>query len=215
MLSLITLSGAQSLYPSLEPQFLNDLLQTPQTLVVRTDFEEIASAQQSFMAIKEAILQHRVLSFSYKNKPRQANPYKLLNKHGIWYLLAEEQGCLKTFTLKKISALEVLDARFSPQAHTLAQLDKHPGWFCQHPIKATLRIQKAGVPYFLRKCFFAHQETCLLDNGDLEVSVRCAYEDEILNFIRAWIPYAKLLTPKCLQAKLKAQLQAYLQELDP
>lgn len=71
--------------------------------------------REVFEELSAAIIAKYPISFYYKEKHRKANPYKLINIDHIWYLLADENDTLKTFTFSKITQLKVEKKKFLPQ----------------------------------------------------------------------------------------------------
>ena len=101
------LSGIDALYPKLDSNFIVDLLseKVNRVLMVKNSgFEKVDYAL--FEKISVVILNKLMIHFSYNDKPRSVNPYKLINNNGIWYLLADEEGKLKHFALSKIKNLK-------------------------------------------------------------------------------------------------------------
>ncbi len=100
-----TISGIKSLYPILNSGFISDILNAKINsayLIKNQGFENISQHQQSFDNVSAAIIKLNPIEFFYKEKHRVVNPYKLVNNEGIWYLLAEENEQLKSFTFSKI-----------------------------------------------------------------------------------------------------------------
>lgn len=110
------LSGIGRLYPSLDKEFLNDLLNEKinKALLIKTKSYETLD-REVFEELSAAIIAKYPISFHYKEKCRKANPYKLINIDHIWYLLADENNTLKTFAFSKITQLRVEKKKFLPQ----------------------------------------------------------------------------------------------------
>lgn len=90
------LSGIGKLYPSLDKEFLNDLLNEKinKAFLVKTQNYETLD-REIFEKLSVAIIANHPIKFCYKDKNRHVNPYKLINIENIWYLLADESGTLK------------------------------------------------------------------------------------------------------------------------
>ena len=120
-------SGIQALYPSLSNDFilkLLDKINNSAYLVKNYEYENTQHKNSDFELITDAIVNRNVLSFVYKGTQRTANPYKLINKHGIWYLLADECGTLKNFGFSKILNPQVNNASFAPNQEFWRQSKK-------------------------------------------------------------------------------------------
>ena len=54
-----------------------------------------------FDKVSAAIVKSNPVEFTYKEKHRVVNPYKLVNNEGVWYLFAEEKSDLKVLAFLK------------------------------------------------------------------------------------------------------------------
>ncbi len=117
------LAGTEHLFPDASLRYLLKQLETPEpqrtTQVQATPQEDLRAqdpqAAQIFALLQNAIEQHRECQFTYKAKPRHAQPYRLIHKNGVWYLAAVEGERLKNFSVALITGLTVADAsRFTP-----------------------------------------------------------------------------------------------------
>ena len=51
------------------------------------------------------------------------------------------------------------------------------------------------------------------DENGILLEVNFAFDDELLNVVKAWIPYIKIVEPKELNAKLKNSLLEYVNSI--
>ncbi|MDD2609099.1 MAG: WYL domain-containing protein [Giesbergeria sp.] len=114
------LAGTEHLFPDSSLPYLLGQLETPTpqraTQVQATPHEDLEPQSTTFALLQRAIEQHHECRFSYKDKPRLAQPYRLIHKNGIWYLAAEESALLKNFSVALVQGLQVDKAsRFSPK----------------------------------------------------------------------------------------------------
>jgi len=166
-----------------------------------------------FDALGKAILEHTKVNFSYKNKKRSVNPYKLVNNNGVWYLVADEDGILKNFAVSKIINLQTTDANFAPNAEFLSTIEKNElGWFSQNTIEVTLKIKSCVAEYFLRRKLLPGQQIIEHATEYLTLSAKASYEDEILGAVKYWLPNVVIISPPHLQQKLNDILRGYLEE---
>ena len=207
------LSGIGELYPKLDSGFIVDLLSEKINsvfMVKNEGFERVDYAL--FELISVAILRHNVLSFAYKEKNREVNPYKLINNKGIWYILADEKGKLKHFTLAKIRNLQSKKQTFIPKDEFLKQIrDDTSIWF-NVTKEARIKLDKKGKNYFFRKKIFEYCEIVDEDEEHFILNIRFSYDDELLNIIKQWIPYIQIISPLDIKEKLHKLLQDYLDE---
>ncbi len=206
-----TLSGISQLYPKLDKEFINDLLNNKVNaafLVKSNGFETIP--YELFETISLAILKQSLITLTYKDKQRILKPYKLIHNDGIWYLLADEEGLLKHFTLSKILNLKVLKESFRADKKILKAIEEENSKWFGEKNQALLEVKQEAKTYFLRKSIFNHCEIIEENQDFFAVKVDFSYDDEILNIIKQWIPYIKIKSPQNLKDKLEKILKAYL-----
>ncbi|WP_375724111.1 WYL domain-containing protein [Arcobacter sp. KX21116] len=215
-----TLSGVKSLYPSLTNEFITDILNVKLNsayLIKNQGFEDISNKQDYFEKLSAAIIKNSPVNFDYKNKHRIVNPYKLINNDGIWYLLADEQDRLKTFTFSKIQKFKWEDdtKSFIPKKEFLNQIVTNDiNWFTTDDlIEVTLQIDNVAKEYFERKSILTNQKIIEESDDYFSVLTYISYDDEILKFVKYWIPYVKILKPLYLKEKLNNILQEYILKL--
>lgn len=209
------LSGIGELYPKLDSEFIVDLLSKKINsvfMVKNEGFEKVS--YELFELISIAIVRHNVLSFVYKDKDknREVNPYKLINNKGIWYVLVDEKGKLKHFALSKIKNLKITKQNFTPQQEFLQQIKEDTSVWLNATKEATIRLDKKGKDYFFRKKLFEYCEIVDEDEKYFILNVRFSYDDELLNVVKQWIPYIKIISPLELKEKLHILLQEYLNQ---
>ncbi len=213
------LCGAVPLFPSLDETFVVDLLRhkyenNSPYLVKNGGFEPIKEKEEAFKAASEAILQHQPLRFTYNGKTRAVHPYKLINHSGVWYLLADDGGVLKTFTFAKIKALSIdsAAAQFVPNEAFVRRIEKGElDWLgTETPIEVILEVSNDAKSYFLRKPVLANYEIIEEDERGFRVLTKITFDDEILKFVRYWIPYVRIVSPRYLKEKLDEMLRSYL-----
>ncbi len=224
-------SGVWGLFPSLDDKFIGDLLHIPLPdywdnhskdptppksqpspfAIKNQGFQDISAHKDIFMLLARAILKQHAISFSYKSTPRQANPYRLLNNNGIWYLLADESGTLKHFTFTHIKHLRLEEARFKPSQEIESILEKSSTqWINPHTKSATLQVQNSAKEYFMRKSFISNIRLDSQDSTHFYITCEYSYDDELLNLVKMFLPFIKILEPAHLQEKLNQILQDYL-----
>lgn len=205
-----TLSGIYELYPKLDSNFIADLLSEKINnvfMIKNSGFEKVDYTL--FESISIAILKKFVIQFSYKNKPRSVNPYKLINNNGIWYVLADEKGKLKHFAFNKIKNLQCSKQTFIPLKEFLREIDKNSIWL-NATKEAILKLDKRGKDYFFRKKIFDSFEIINEEEHNFILKIKFSYDDELLNIIKQWIPYIRILSPLKLKEKLYKELEEYL-----
>jgi predicted DNA-binding transcriptional regulator YafY len=214
-----TLSGIKSLYPTLNDKFIVDILNSKINkayLIKNQGFEESFSKYAEFELLSAAILNHHIVSFVYNDKHRVVNPYKLINNNGVWYLLADEDETLKNYTVSKISKLQIKESSFTPKKEFLEKIEQNDtNWFSNTSIEVVLEIDNNAKEYFTRKEILPNKKIIEENKDCLIISTKISYDDEILNIVKHWIPYIKIISPIYLQEKLNNILIGYIKTTQP
>jgi len=210
--SFATLSGIKNLYPSLTDNFIVDLLNSKinQTYLVKGyEYEDLTSKTKLFENLNIAIVTHQMITLIYNDKKRELNPYRLINTNGIWYLSADENNQLKTYTISKISNLTLTSKTFTPNKEFEAIINQNQDtWFSKEKLEVTLEVAKEAKEYFLRRKLLPHQKI-IEEKEHLRLITQVTYENEILGIVRYWMPHIKILKPAYLQEKLIKELKSY------
>ncbi|MGX3098155.1 WYL domain-containing protein [Helicobacter sp. 23-1046] len=169
---------------------------------------------QLFETLKEAIDLHHILHFTYSLKPRVAKPYKLVHIQGIWYLLASESRKLKHFALSKIKNLIDTKEAFAPSQKVTTLLKSNlnsTAYLTTTPktAKILLATPKART-HFLRKNLGANFSIIKDSYQNLTLQMQYAFDDEVINFVKSWLPHAQIISPTQLQEKLQKMLLEYI-----
>jgi len=208
------LSGIKKLYPSLEDNFLSDVLNkkiNDSCLVKGASYEDISDKREEFDLIRVAITLKHQLTFIYNDKERIINPYKLVNNDDIWYLVGDEDGQLKTYSFTKISNLLKTENKFQANGEFLEIINKNQAnWFSQDSINVILEIDTDVSEYFLRRELLPNQTVLKNTKEKLVLKTKVSYDDEILKIVRYWIPHIKIIEPGYLQEKLLNELNLYI-----
>lgn len=209
-------SGIKSLYPSLTNQFLKDVLiqKINRAYIVNSSgFEDIEDKTELFEKLSLAILEEKIINFIYNEKNRSVNPYKLINTNGVWYLSATENGSLKTYTFSKIKNLKIDDNSFIMDKEILKEIEKSEINFLSKDTKeVVLEVQNSAKEYFLRKKVLSNMKIIEENKEYFVVSTNVSFDDEILNIVKYWIPYIKIISPINLSLKLEKILNNYLKK---
>jgi predicted DNA-binding transcriptional regulator YafY len=209
-----TLSGIRSLYPALTNNFITDLLNTKTNqayLIKSFGHENLSPKQELFENLSASILKSHKIKCTYKEKERLLNPYKLINTNGMWYLSADENGVLKTFSFSKMKNLQFTTDTFIPNSEFIDTIAKNEAnWFSQDKIEVTLQIDNQVAEYFLRRKILPNQTIIEHNENHLILTTNVSYENEILSVLKYWLPYGRILEPKELQVKFEKILEDYL-----
>lgn len=215
MKNFAAISGIKELYPSLQEDFLKNVLDSTIThayMVKGHNYEDLSDKTESFKLMEEAIINQLLVEFTYNDKPRVVKPYKLVNNKGIWYLAGVDGETLKTFSFKKIIELVSTDTKFELEDSVSEMiLDEDNTWFGSKQIEVVLKVEKEVSGYFSRRDILPNQTIVKeLADGGLLVSTKVSFEEEILKLVRYWIPNVEIVSPSYLQDKLEDGLKEYL-----
>ncbi|TLS72530.1 WYL domain-containing protein [Aliarcobacter thereius] len=209
-------SGLKSLFPSLSQEFLKNIIEEKMKkayIINDSGFEDIVAKKDIFENLSSAILNQNKISFIYNDKKREIKPYKLINTNGIWYLSALENNNIKSYSFSKIKNLMVYDEKFKLDEKVLEKIEEGSVNFLSKDLKEVhLKIDNSAKEYFLRKKVLQNMK--MIENKDeyFIVSTNIAFDDEILNIVKYWLPYIQIIKPLELQNKLEDILKNYLKK---
>ena len=210
-----SLSGVNKMFPSFKKDFLQHLLDknVADAYLIKThNFEDVSHKIDDFNRIEEAIIGKLLLSLVYKEQKRTVQPYKFANVKGIWYLIALQDGVIKTFTFTKISNLKICDTLFRIDAEILKKIENEDTlWFSNTKTEVILKVNSNITQYFKRRAIFPYQKIEEeLEDGTLLVSTQMTFENEILQMVQFWLPNIDILSPLVLKEKLEQNLLTFL-----
>jgi len=215
-----SLAGIQGLFPSLTAKFLEEIFDnsTRASLLVKGhSYENLDGQEQQFKQLEEAISKSQHIDFDYSKSGSTkhyltANPYKMINNKGIWYLVALDDGKLKTFSFSKISNVHIKQTSFELDDELLKLIsDDDSIWFSKNKIEVVLKISNEVADYFHRRTLISNQviEKELKD-GSLILSTKISHSNQLLPIIRYWLPHIRIISPEKMQNELEQELKKYL-----
>jgi predicted DNA-binding transcriptional regulator YafY len=214
MKNFASICGVKELFPTLENDFLTHILDNTINqayLIKGHNYEDLSFKTTQFKDVEQAILDHKTISFIYKDKERKVHPYKLVNIKAIWYLVGVENETLKTFSFKKVKRLSICSESFQKDSKIEDIIkDEQTLWFSQKKIEVVLKVDSSISYYFKRRDVLPYQKIVkVLDSGDLLVESKVSFEEEILKLVRYWIPNVYIISPNYLHQQLLKSLQIY------
>lgn len=209
------LVGVDELFPQNSSRFLMALLDTlsQSSFLIRGHrYEKLKPHDPQFEQLDQAIRDRKRCILTYADKRRTLEPYRLVNSKGIWYLAAMDGGRLKSFSLSRISQLQVSEDTFELHDGIHKQIEEDEDvWFSEEKTEVLLTIAPQVAYYFQRRKLLPFQTIDKeLENGGLIVSSRINDEDQILPLVRYWIPYVRIMEPVWLQETLEQEIRAYV-----
>lgn len=214
------LAGVSGLFPSLSSDFLRDIFDSriQTALLIRgSNYEDLKGREGQFKQLEQAILSHTCIRFEYRKEEgiktyADAQPYKLVNQDGIWYLAAKDGNTLKAFSFGKITHLQLQGISFVPDPGVNKTLTEEDDiWLNPDKTEVVLQVTRDAASYFKRRKLIANQVIEKeLEDGGLIVSGKVAHANQILPTVRYWLPNVRIISPKGLQTEMECQLKAYL-----
>jgi predicted DNA-binding transcriptional regulator YafY len=216
-----TLAGLNGLFPTLDANFLRELLvdRLPTLDIHGAALEDIQHRKNEFTRLQTAIGSRRLVRFSYQkdgtgSKQVEVAPYRLINHSGVWYLAASDAGRIKAYSFSKIRALNLTETPFQPDPELQKVLDSEDSiWLNQKKTDVVLSVAPPAAPYFQRRKLIAKQVIeKTLEDGSLLVTGNFAHPNQILPIVRYWLPHVRIVSPKAWQKELEDGLKDYLKQ---
>src|SRR5262252_4597508 len=161
--------------------------------------------------LQAAVIRRRKVRLTYTNSARErterlVDPWGLVDKDGVWYLLAGTERGQRTFRVDRISAAEPTDQPAErPNDFTLATAwQQVVGEVEQRRSRtwATVLIQARFVPV-LRTQFGRHCHTeGELDHGRARVHVAAPTPLDVARHLAGWGAMIEVVEPRSVQAEL-------------
>ena len=216
------LTGTRSLFPALTTDFIRDIFDSRIQSTWRVEghhYEDLSGSEAQFKQLERVILHTKKIAFQYR-KPdglhayQDVNPYQLTNVKGIWYLMADDRGTLKTFAFTRISQLVPSDESFSPNPEFVDRARSAEGvWWREDQQTVILRVSPAVADYFRRRPLIAGQVIEQdSDEDGLTIRVEVGHVNQVLPIVRYWIPHVHIIEPVHLHERLLSELMEYARQ---
>ena len=210
------LAGTERLFPDPSLRYLLEQLETPppqrSTQVQPLPHEDLGARSPLFTQLQNAIEARHICHFTYKAKPRQAQPYRLIHRGGVWYFAAEEAGRLKNFSVALMEGLQVDTTHtFTPQRAHLDYIQaKDDVWFTESTTEVLLRVAPEVAHYFSRRALLPQQQQRPDADGSLLVTTHINHINQLLPVVRYWLPHVRIVQPQAWHEELVAGLRQAL-----
>ena len=214
-----SLAGIKGLFPSLNDEFLKYIFDTSMQqafLVKGHNYEDLQGKETLFRSLEKAIVARKQVVIVYSkidgNKSYTLSPYKLINHKGIWYLMAVDEGKLKSFSLSKIQAVDTSEDSYIWDSAINQKIIEDEGiWLTEATQEIVLQINPEIAGYFKRRKLIANQVIEKeLEDGGLIVSAKVGHPNQVIPIVRYWIPYIRIISPDILQNQLNSSLKLYI-----
>lgn len=209
-------ASVQELFPKVDKEFFQKSL-TESIKVQGVQYEPVQHRKNEFNQLRQAIENHQIIHFTYQKPKEPASdrtlePYVLLNKNGVWYLIGLENGKEKTFCFSQISFIRVSQERFEVDSYFLQEIKQSDSISHGNQLpEVVIKVSAESARYFKRRALLPNQEIIReIDNGELLISCKNIHEMEIMPIVQYWIPNLTIVSPNELQEKLLSKLKDYL-----
>ncbi len=210
-------------YTAIADNFIKGRSFSTSGFLFHLNLEDISMCSDIFRLLNQAVALRQQVGFLYsnnkgENKKYTAHPYRLANLKGFWYLLAYDlnEGRLKSFYLKKITALIIHPGNYQINSEIMAVLENFSDeifspWVCTDSKKVKLKADGVARVYLERNLPSALTVEQQDDTGLLLVMEYFA-DSEVLSLVKQWLPDIVILDNQGLNDKLKAEIEQYLEK---
>ncbi len=103
-----------------------------------------------------------------------------------------------------------MEDKFKPLKKLLEDLNSSDNFISKSKIEVQIEILNSAKDYFYRKEVFKNFKLIQELENSFIISTETSFEDEVLNTVKYWIPYMKIISPKSLKDRLDGILKEYL-----
>jgi predicted DNA-binding transcriptional regulator YafY len=173
-------------------------------------------------ALQHAVFEDERINVRYTNyegaiNARLLEPYSLVSKSGVWYLVAKRDGALRTYRVDRVLSVTATGEHFARDPHfDLAtvwqtQQTSFRGEFTGYAFTAEIQPDRMGFVRWINP----GQHEVIGEAADGWVRVRFAMESEPMAVMRLFAigPQMRILTPRSLASALKTACSAMLAAL--
>ncbi|MBU2664743.1 YafY family transcriptional regulator [Actinoplanes bogorensis] len=155
--------------------------------------------------LQAAVVRQQRVRFDYRGAPRVADPYGVIDKDGVWYLIAGTDRGQRTFRLDRLAGLDVTGDGFERPA----DFDLDAAWAevvgemedRRSRTWATVRIP-ARFAWVLRDHFGRHFHPVLDEGEFVRVRVGAPEPRDIARTLSGWGSAVEVLEPGSVRAEL-------------
>ena len=114
----------------------------------------VSSPSDALVALRDAVWNDRCVTIAYTDRGgkvtrRTLEPFGLVTKAGVWYLVARDAGTMKTFRVQRIARARVLERTFArPAGFDVGEYWKSVAAFVgaeEAPFQATFRMSRPAL----------------------------------------------------------------------
>lgn len=215
---ILDMLGLSAIFPSFDALSFTRLTdkQRPPFLFQDMKVEDVSEYTETFKSLTLAVQNQQLVTFRYKQQTYNfAQPYRLVNDRGCWYLATVHNGNLKSFKVAKVSHVDIATEKFERKASVDEQIvNGHMLWLAESPVEVVLRIDASIASHFRANTLLPEQQILkVLDDGCLLVTSLITDKKQILPVLKYWLPDVEILTPNELKQALLYDLQFSIDQL--
>ncbi|WP_299040697.1 WYL domain-containing protein [uncultured Campylobacter sp.] len=187
------------------------------TLFTDINSENLESRNiDDILLLQSAINQKLQIRLNYAGKFRTINPLKIALFGGFWYLVCEEDGFVKTFYLKELENIELLNTHCKLCIDVSKVLSNaNSVWFSNAEFfSVKLLINSQISKYFIRKPLKTQRIIEKCKDGSLIIEIYANDKMQVKPIIYEYLPHITLLEPLWLANDIKQELQSYMEKLE-
>ncbi|MDW8802053.1 YafY family protein [Clostridium sp. A1-XYC3] len=213
LLALQSLSAVQ--YPELDDVLskLNSLFKKSNINWIEVDFSNWGKDKKQnevFSLLKDTILEHMVITFSYFNingekSYRKVEPFKLLFRDKAWYLQGYclQKMALRTFKISRMSDIHITEESCTHQS-SQELMTKSLKEACSEQVKLTLKISPEGA-YRVYDDF--EEENIIKNNdGSYTVIVSLPGGEWIYSYLFSFGTMLEVIEPESVRKEISTRL---------
>jgi len=191
---------------------------TTSPVFIKIDDSVILDKRQ-FNRIVKTIREKRQGTFQYEGFPLYEvtiEPYRVCFFDGFWYLVGKDicDQKFKRYALDKIKDFKQLSKNFRCVPAQVDRMLKESGniWFSSEKnIEVVVVVDKSCAHYFRRRKVYPHQEIKEeRTDGSIVVSFKVGSLDEIMNTVKVWLPYIKIIQPEELKIIFLKKMKTWI-----
>jgi predicted DNA-binding transcriptional regulator YafY len=191
---------------------------TTSPIFIKID-DSVILDKHMFNRIIKAIREKRHGAFQYEVfSPYEVNiePYRVCFFDGFWYLVGKDlcDEKFKRYALDKIKDFKPLNKNFRCVPAQVDKMLKESAniWFSSEKnIEVIIEVDKSCATYFRRRKFYPHQEIKKeRADGTIVVSFKVGRLEEIINTLKVWLPYIRIIQPEELKVVLMDNMKKWM-----
>ncbi|WP_411681932.1 helix-turn-helix transcriptional regulator [Clostridium thailandense] len=213
LFALQSLSAVQ--YPELDDVLskLNSLFKKSNIAWIEVDFSNWGKDKKQkeiFSLLKDAILEHLIITFSYFNvsgekSQRKVEPFKLIFRDKSWYLQGYclQKMALRTFKINRMSDIYITEESCMHQS-SQEFMNKSTDEACAKQVKLTLKISSEGA----YRVYDDFEEENIIRNKDSSYTVIVSMPDGewIYNYLFSFGAMLEVIEPESVRNEISMRL---------